>query len=117
MTKSKMPTVLRAKLEAAAGNGASGSYGAVACIRNVKNPVHATRSVIDGAGQKFLVGEIANKFAQESGLKVVPRAYFTTTARKAHLQSLLQRSCMACDYSESVSTIALDLSSDFAAAG
>ena len=116
-TQAKMLKAVGVKLEAAIVDGASGSYGAVACVRNVKNPVHAARSVMDGGRQKFLVGEAADKYAQESGLEVVPNEYFTTTARKAHLQSRPQKSRMTGEDLETVGAVALDLSGNLAAAG
>jgi N4-(beta-N-acetylglucosaminyl)-L-asparaginase len=42
-----------------------GRCGAVACIKRIKNPIHAARLVMEKTPHVFLVGEAATKFAVE----------------------------------------------------
>ena len=91
----------------------SGLYGAVACVRNVKNPIHAARAVLDNAPHNFLIGSTADEFAREQGIEMVPNHYFSTTTRRAYWE---ERRNPAEDLS-TVGAVALDLHGHLAAAG
>ena len=95
-------------------DGASGKFGAVACIREVKHPIHAARAVLDRAQQTNLVGPAAEKFASQPGLEMVSNSYFTTPARKS-----FRETHMADVYQdlETVGAVALDIHGNLAAAG
>ena len=45
-----------------------GRCGAVACIKRIKNPIHAARLVMEKTPHVFLVGDAATKFAVEHGM-------------------------------------------------
>ena len=94
-------------------DGASGKFGAVACVRKVKHPIHAACAVPDHAQQICLVGPAAVNFASQSGLEI-PNAYFTTPARKSHWEA--QMANMPKDL-EMVGAVALDTHGALAAAG
>ena len=98
-------------------DGASGKNGAVACVRAAKHPIHAARAVLDGARQKFLVGPAADKFASQSGLEMVPNAYFTTGTRKSHWETRMAKCSPISQDLETVGAVALDVHGGLAAAG
>lgn len=95
-------------------DGASGKFGAVACVRKVKHPIHAASAVLDRAQQTCLVGPAADKFASQCGLEMVPDAYSMTPARKSHWET--QMANMSQDL-ETVGAVALDVYGTLAAAG
>jgi len=45
-----------------------GRCGAVACIKRIKDPIHAARLVMEKTPHVFLVGDAATKFAVEHGM-------------------------------------------------
>ena len=95
-------------------DGASGKFSRVACIREVKHPIHAARAVLDRARQTCLLGPAADKFASQSGLEMVPNAYFTTPARKSHWETQMAD---LSPHLETVGAVALDVFGTLAAAG
>ncbi|KAF8418617.1 putative L-asparaginase [Tirmania nivea] len=72
------------ELEAAIADGASQAYGAVACLKETKNPIDAARAVLESKHHVFLVGVAADEFARKSRLEMVPNDYFTTDMRRSH---------------------------------
>ena len=95
-------------------DGTPGKFGAVACVREVKHPIHAARAVLDRAQQTNLHGLAAEKFASQSGFEMVPNSYFTTPAQKSFWET-----DMADVYQdlETVGAVALDIRGVLAAAG
>ena len=89
-------------------------FGSVACVREVKHPIHAARAVLDRAQQTNLLGPAAEKFASQSGLEIVPNSYFTTPVQKSYWETH-----MADGYQdlETVGAVALDTHGALAAAG
>ena len=98
-------------------DGASGKNGAVACVRAAKHPIHAARAVLDVARQKFLVGPAADKFPSQSGLEMVPNAYFTTEARKSRWETRMAEYSPISQDLETVGAVALSVHGVLAAAG
>lgn len=74
-----------AELDAAIMDGERLRAGAVAAVRCVRNPVQLARCVLERGPHVFLVGEGAERFAEESGLSPVPNDYFITPARREQL--------------------------------
>ncbi|HEY6452946.1 MAG TPA: isoaspartyl peptidase/L-asparaginase [Steroidobacteraceae bacterium] len=74
-----------AELDAAIMDGERLRAGAVAAVRCVRNPVQLARRVLEGSPHVFLVGEGAERFAEESGLSPVPNDYFITPDRQEQL--------------------------------
>src|ERR671916_560751 len=55
--------------------------GAVAGVRNVRNPISAARLVMDKSKHVLLAGEGADDFAARNGLPTVTQDYYWTQAR------------------------------------
>jgi L-asparaginase / beta-aspartyl-peptidase len=69
------------ELDAAIMNGKTLEAGAVAGIRNVRNPVELAEQVMLHSGHVFLSGKGANDFAIKQGVKLEPDDYFYTKHR------------------------------------
>jgi beta-aspartyl-peptidase (threonine type) len=52
--------------------------GAIACVKNIKNPVQLARLVMEKTEHVMLVGKGANDFATENGVKLVVREELVT---------------------------------------
>jgi len=89
----------------------------VACVQNVKNPINASRAVLDHGRACFLVGPATDEFAKSQGLEMVSDDSFTTNTRKSHWEVYIKNSTMSSDDLETVGAVALDLHGNLAAAG
>lgn len=105
------------QLEAAIVSGSTGSYGAVACIKTVKNPIEAARLVLDSDNLCMLVGEAADKYAENAGLDIVDNAHFTTPKRLGHLEKWKAGQLIQAENLGTVGAVALDSYGNLAAAG
>ena len=76
----------RHEFDAAVMEGSGLRAGAVAAVTRVRNPVSAARAVMDRSGHVLLAGPGADRFAEESGLEIVPPEYFATSERWDELQ-------------------------------
>jgi len=76
-----------AELDAAIMDGRQQRAGAVACVRNVKNPIDLARRVMESTRHVLLVGTGAEEFAAEEGFVPVPNTYFQTDDRRRQLES------------------------------
>ena len=76
-----------AELDAAIMDGRQQRAGAVACVRNVKNPIDLARRVMESTRHVLLVGAGAEEFAAEEGFAPVPNTYFHTDERRHQLES------------------------------
>jgi L-asparaginase / beta-aspartyl-peptidase len=75
------------ELDAAIMDGRQQRAGAVACVRNVKNPIDLARRVMESTRHVLLVGAGAEEFAAEEGFALVPNTYFQTDERRHQLAS------------------------------
>ncbi len=73
------------EMDAAIMDGASLRAGAVAFVRNVKNPIKLARLVMSRTEHILLAGEGANQFAQQMGVETADDAYFFTEHRYEQL--------------------------------
>lgn len=69
------------EMDAAIMNGNGLRAGAVAGIRNVRNPVELAEEVMNNSNHVFLSGKGANDFAIKQGVKLEPDEYFFSQFR------------------------------------
>ncbi|HEV8593745.1 MAG TPA: isoaspartyl peptidase/L-asparaginase [Pyrinomonadaceae bacterium] len=77
------------ELDAAIMDGSRLRAGAVAFVRNIKNPVKLARLVMERTEHVLLAGEGANHFAKELGVELEPDEYFFSEYRRQQLQEAM----------------------------
>lgn len=77
------------ELDAAIMNGKTLAAGAVAGVRNIRNPITAARAVMEKSEHVLLTGRGAEQFAKEAGITLVDPSYFRTQQRWDELQEAL----------------------------
>ena len=121
-------SVLNAKgqveMDAALMNGSDLRAGAVACVREVKNPIAVARQVLEHGQNVLLVGEGALEFANLCNLERGHEDYFITQARIEQLKEAKVAGRITLDHERvkpseklgTVGAVAYDLNGDLAAA-
>ncbi|HET8860315.1 isoaspartyl peptidase/L-asparaginase [Marivirga sp.] len=66
------------EMDASIMDGKNNGAGAVALVRNVKNPISLARHIMENTPHVFLAGQGAFKIAKESGLELEVDSYFIT---------------------------------------
>ena len=74
------------ELDASIMDGSDRNAGAVAGVTNIKNPITAARLVMTASPHVMLIGDGAEKFAEENGLEIVDTSWFYTESRWRSLQ-------------------------------
>ena len=69
------------EMDAAIMYGKDRSAGAVAGVRNVRNPIELAMEVMNNSNHVFLSGKGANDFAIKQGIKLEPDEYFFSQFR------------------------------------
>lgn len=69
------------EMDAAIMDGSTLEAGAIAGVRNIRNPVELAEEVMLHSGHVFLSGKGANDFAIKQGIKLEPDEYFHTDYR------------------------------------
>lgn len=69
------------EMDAALMNGKTLGAGAIAGVRNIKNPITLAREVMEHSGHVFLSGKGASEFALSRGMEQVPDEYFYNKLR------------------------------------
>jgi beta-aspartyl-peptidase (threonine type) len=103
------------ELDAAIMDGSNLKAGAVAGVRDVKNPINAARLVMDSTSHVLLIGEGASSFAAQMGLELVPNQYFSTKARVEQNREIINGREKS-DPRGTVGCVALDQNGNLAAA-
>lgn len=80
----------RNELDTSIMDGATGKAGAAAGLHRVRNPIALARAIMDKSKHVMMVGEGAERFAQEQGIALVDPSYFRTEKRWQQLQKALQ---------------------------
>ncbi len=74
------------ELDAAVMDGATRAFGAVACVRTLRNPVALARRVLARGVHVLLVGSGAEAFARDEGFAEVDQDSLITPARRSEWQ-------------------------------
>ncbi|WP_128546616.1 isoaspartyl peptidase/L-asparaginase family protein [Larkinella soli] len=81
----------RQEMDASIMCGRTGKAGAVAGVKNVRNPITLSRLVMEKTDYIFLLGDGAEEFAREQQLPFEPDAYYITEFRKEELRKAQQK--------------------------
>ena len=76
------------ELDAAIMDGSNLKAGAIAGVKDIKNPIKCARLVMDSTVHVFLIGDGASQFAQSQGLEIVDNEYFSTERREQQLERI-----------------------------
>ena len=109
------------ELDASIMDGATLNAGAVAGVRNVRNPVLLARKVMTDSVHVMLIGEGAEAFARQQGIVFEDDAYFHTDYRWEQLQKARARESARAGgtpdtWLSTVGAVALDSAGNLAAA-
>lgn len=114
------------ELDAAIMDGQSLNAGAVACVRNIKNPIKLARLILEKSEHVFLIGEGATAFGKLYGIELAVDSYFITDHRVRQLEEAKKRGKVVLDHSAlsednqkkfgTVGAVARDINGNLAAA-
>jgi len=109
------------EMEASIMCGKTLEAGAVANVRNIKNPVLLSKKVLENEDFVFLSGKGANEFADEHQIEVKPDDYFYSEHRYNQWQNVKKSEGMVLDHDGdrkfgTVGAVALDSEGNIAAA-
>lgn len=88
------------EMDASIMNGRTREAGAVAGVRNVRNPIQLAMDVMQHSDHVFLSGEGANEFALSRGLSLEPEAYFFSQFRYDQWKQIRDSDEYALDHSQ-----------------
>jgi L-asparaginase / beta-aspartyl-peptidase len=105
------------ELDASVMEGQTLKAGAIAAVRDIKNPIRVARAVMEKSEHVLLNGTGASQFAKEQGFEPVDNSYFYTEKRLKSLQELLkkERATTINDKHGTVGCVALDSYGNIAA--
>ena len=103
-------------MDASIMDGKTLMAGAVATIRNIKNPISLARLVMDKTEHVLLAGEGAMEFAKQMNVETAPDEYFYVAKRFEQLQKAKERDRVKSDVIGTVGAVALDVHGNLAAA-
>ncbi|MFA5326838.1 MAG: isoaspartyl peptidase/L-asparaginase [Prolixibacteraceae bacterium] len=79
------------ELDASVMDGQTLKAGAIASVKDIKNPIRVTRAVMEKSEHVMLNGTGASQFAKDQGFEPVENSYFFTEKRYKSLQELLKK--------------------------
>ena len=88
------------EMDAAIMDGSSLKAGAVAFVRNVKNPIKLARLVMEKTEHVLLAGDGAIQFAEEMDVQLKDNAYFFTEHRWQQLEDAIAAGKVQLDHSQ-----------------
>jgi L-asparaginase / beta-aspartyl-peptidase len=109
------------EMDASIMDGMTRKAGAVASVKRIRNPISAARAVMDHSAHVMMVGEGAEIFAKQRGLKLEPARYFVTPFRREQWERAKQKTpgrtaeIEAHDAIGTVGAVALDAQGNLAA--
>ena len=86
------------EMDASIMDGATHNAGAVAFVKNVKNPIRLARLVMERTEHILLAGDGANEFAREMKIEFAPDDYFFTDFRYRQLLEARKRGEIQLDH-------------------
>lgn len=86
------------EMDASIMDGETFNAGAVAFVRNIKNPIKLARLVMENTEHILLAGDGANKFALERKIEIEPDEYFFTDFRFQQLQEAIRENKIQLDH-------------------
>ncbi len=86
------------EMDASIMDGATLNAGAIAFVKNVKNPINLARLVMEKTEHILLAGEGANEFAREMKIEFAPDEYFYTDFRFQQLQEAREQGKIQLDH-------------------
>jgi beta-aspartyl-peptidase (threonine type) len=86
------------EMDAAIMEGKNLQAGAIAGVRNVRNPIELAMAVMNNSNHVFLSGKGANDFAIEQGIKLEPDEYFFSQFRHDQWKSICDSDNYALDH-------------------
>ncbi len=105
------------ELDASMMEGKYLKAGAIAGVRDIKNPIRVARTVMEKSEHVMLTGTGASQFAKKQGFEPVENNYFYTEKRYQQLQEILkkEREMTTNDKHGTVGCVALDTYGNLAA--
>lgn len=88
------------EMDAAIMDGHNLKAGAVAFVKNIRNPIKLARQVMERTEHVLLAGEGANQFAAEIGAETAPDEYFFTEHRWLQLQEAIAAGRVQLDHTD-----------------
>ena len=89
------------ELDASIMDGEKLEAGAVAFVRNIKNPIKLARRVLEKSEHILLAGAGANEFAKEAGVEFETDDYFYTEHRFQQLEQAREEGVIQLDHADS----------------
>ena len=88
------------EMDAAIMNGSNLSAGAVAAVRNIRNPIELAEKVMTNSDHVFLCGDGAMDFALKQGIRLEPDEYFFSPFRYEQWKAMRDSESYSLDHTQ-----------------